>query len=99
MCSGQSNMGFTLSGDWNGDIDAAASKFPNLRLIKVPQVGTQELQNDFKGQWRAPSTKTSPKLRCVVVFFIGYPEPVRSMSGGLRYPRCLVSAPPRDVRQ
>src|SRR6516162_4824255 len=43
MCSGQSNMGFTLAGDWNGDIDAAASKFPNLRLIKVPQIGTQEL--------------------------------------------------------
>ena len=49
MCSGQSNMGFTLAGDWNGDIDAAASGLPNLRLIKVPQVGTQELQNDFKG--------------------------------------------------
>ena len=24
MCSGQSNMGFTLSSDWNGDIEAAA---------------------------------------------------------------------------
>src|SRR5215475_7985339 len=43
MCSGQSNMGFTLAGDWNGDIDAAASNLPKLRLIKVPQVGTQEL--------------------------------------------------------
>ena len=49
MCSGQSNMGFTLAGDWKGDIEAAASRLPNLRLIKVPQVGTQELQNDFKG--------------------------------------------------
>ena len=48
MCSGQSNMGFTLNQDWNGDLEAAASDLPNLRLIKVPQVGTQELQNDFK---------------------------------------------------
>src|SRR5512133_2141706 len=28
MCSGQSNMGFTLAGDWNGDIESAASKLP-----------------------------------------------------------------------
>ena len=49
MCSGQSNMGFTLNSDWNGDIEAAASKLPNLRLVTVPLVGTQELQNDFKG--------------------------------------------------
>src|SRR5262245_25631838 len=41
MCSGQSNMGFNLTGEWKGDIEAAASKLPNLRLIKVPKVGTQ----------------------------------------------------------
>src|ERR1044071_1664081 len=33
MCSGQSNMGFKLNQDWNGDIEAAASNLPNLRLI------------------------------------------------------------------
>ena len=38
MCSGQSNMGFQLNSDWNGDIEAAASDLPNLRLIKVPNV-------------------------------------------------------------
>jgi sialate O-acetylesterase len=38
MCSGQSNMGFQLNSDWNGDLEAKASKLPNLRLIKVPQV-------------------------------------------------------------
>src|ERR1051326_9590040 len=48
MCSGQSNMGFTLGGDWNGDIDAAASRLPNLRLIKVPPGGTPEPQKYFK---------------------------------------------------
>ena len=53
MCSGQSNMGYKLAGDWNGDLEAAASKLANLRLISVPNVGTQELQNDFKGQWEA----------------------------------------------
>lgn len=70
MCSGQSNMGFTLSSDWNGDIEAAASKLPNLRLIKVPRVGTQELQNDFQGAWQASSAE-SAKLFSAVGFFFG----------------------------
>jgi len=70
MCSGQSNMGFTLAGDWNGDLEAAASRLPNLRLIKVPQVGTQELQNDFKGEWK-PSTPDSATSFSAVGFLFG----------------------------
>src|SRR6516164_2147230 len=70
MCSGQSNMGFTLAGDWKGDLEAAASQLPNLRLIKVPQVGTQELQNDFKGAWH-PSTADTAKNFSAVGFYFG----------------------------
>ena len=70
MCSGQSNMGFALAGDWNGDLEAAASRLPNLRLIKVPLVGTQELQNDFKGEWRS-STPESARAFSAVGFFFG----------------------------
>ena len=53
MCSGQSNMQWSISQVYNGDLEALASSFPNLRIISVPQVGTQELQKDFKGQWEA----------------------------------------------
>ncbi len=70
MCSGQSNMGFTVGGDFKGDIEAAASNLPNLRLIKVPNVGTQELQNDFKGEWK-PSNAESAKPFTAVGFFFG----------------------------
>ena len=56
MCSGQSNMGFKLADEWNGDLTAASAKLPNLRLISVPRVGTQELQKDFNGQWQASTT-------------------------------------------
>jgi sialate O-acetylesterase len=69
MCSGQSNMGFTLQQDWNGDIEAAASKLPNLRLIKVPNVGTQEPQQDFQGQWAASSADTAKSFSAVGFFF------------------------------
>ena len=51
ICSGQSNMGFTVGGTWDADLDIAQAKFPLIRLISVPQVGTQEIQDDFKGQW------------------------------------------------
>ncbi len=70
MCSGQSNMGFTLGGDWNGDLEALGSNIPELRLISVPQVGTQELQDDFKGQW-APCTPDNCRGFTAVGFFFG----------------------------
>ncbi len=83
MCSGQSNMGFTLGSDWNGDIDAAASRLPNLRLIKVPQVGTQELQNDFKGQWRASTPETARNFSAVGFYFGRYIHMVVGVPVGL----------------
>ncbi len=51
ICSGQSNMGFTVDRTWDADLDVAQAKYPLIRLISVPQVGTQEIQDDFKGQW------------------------------------------------
>ena len=47
MCSGQSNMQWSLSQSYHGDLEALATDFPQVRLISVPQVGTQELQADF----------------------------------------------------
>ncbi len=70
MCSGQSNMGFQLQSDWNGDLEAAASDLPNLRLIKVPNLGTQELQSDFKGEWK-PSNAENAKPFSAVGFLYG----------------------------
>ena len=83
MCSGQSNMGFTLGGDWNGDIDAAASRLPNLRLIKVPQVGTQELQNDFKGTWHASTSDTAKNFSAVGLYFGRYLQLILGVPVGL----------------
>jgi sialate O-acetylesterase len=83
MCSGQSNMGFTLAGDWIGDLEAAASTLPNLRLIKVPQVGTQELQNDFKGQWRASTAETARNFSAVGFYFGRYLHLILGVPVGL----------------
>ncbi len=83
MCSGQSNMGFTLSQDWNGDIEAAASKLPNLRLIKVPQVGTQELQDDFKGEWKASAPESAITFSAVGFLFGRYLHEILGVPVGL----------------
>jgi sialate O-acetylesterase len=83
MCSGQSNMGFTLAGDWNGDIEAAASQFPQLRLIRVPQVGTQELKTDFKGQWKASTAESASGFSAVGLFFGRYLHQILHVPVGL----------------
>ena len=83
MCSGQSNMQFTLGGDWNGDLEAAASKYPNLRLIRVPLVGRQELQNDFKGSWKATTRETANNFSAVGFLFGRYLHTILRVPVGL----------------
>lgn len=83
MCSGQSNMGFKLATDWNGDIEAAASKLPNLRLISVPTVGTQELKTDFKGQWRASNADTAKSFTAVGFLYGRYIHEILGVPVGL----------------
>lgn len=65
VCSGQSNMGFNLNSVWDADLDIATAKYPQIRLISVPQVGTQELQDDFKGQWEECSPLTAGSFTAV----------------------------------
>jgi len=51
LCSGQSNMGFSVDRTWDADLEMAQAKHPQIRLISVPNVGTQVIQDDFQGQW------------------------------------------------
>ncbi len=83
MCSGQSNMRWTLAGVWNGDLEAAASKLPNLRLIIVPNVGTQELQNDFKGGWEASTPESAKKFSAVGFLYGRYLHQILNVPVGL----------------
>lgn len=83
MCSGQSNMAWPLRSDWNGDLQAAASKHPNLRIISVPQVGTQELQNDFKGQWEAVSVENLRDFSAIGFLFGRYIHEIVGVPVGL----------------
>ncbi len=69
LCSGQSNMGFNVASNWGSDLEILASKNDQIRLISVPNVGTQELQDDFKGKWDVCGPDTVGGFSAVGYFF------------------------------
>lgn len=69
VCSGQSNMQWAVSQSYDPDLEIPTANYPNIRLISVPQVGTQELQNDFVGQWEICTPDTVGDFSAVGYFF------------------------------
>jgi len=69
VCSGQSNMGWSVGQSDDKDLESMSANHPNLRLISVPQVGTQEPQKDFKGQWDETTPETAINFSAVGYFF------------------------------
>jgi sialate O-acetylesterase len=69
ICSGQSNMQWPVVASNDADLEIAAAKYPNIRLISVPQVGTQEPQKDFQGEWKPCSPETVGPFSAVGYFF------------------------------
>ncbi|MDF1850170.1 MAG: sialate O-acetylesterase [Verrucomicrobiales bacterium] len=83
MCSGQSNMGMTVSGDWKAQVESLASNHPHLRLITVPRVGTQELQNDFSGNWEPANSENCKRFSAVGFFYGRYLHEILKVPVGL----------------
>ncbi|WZO99403.1 sialate O-acetylesterase [Isosphaeraceae bacterium EP7] len=69
VCSGQSNMQWEVARANDPDLESLTAKFPNIRFISVPQVGTQELKTDFKGEWTACTPETVKSFSAVGYFF------------------------------
>ena len=69
ICSGQSNMQWSVSQANDGDLETRTAKYPRIRLISVPQVGTQEPQVNFNGQWEVCSPDTVGQFSAVGYFF------------------------------
>jgi len=83
MCSGQSNMGMTVAGDWKAQVESLASNHPNLRLITVPRVGTQELKEDFSGTWEAANPENCQSFSAVGFFYGRYLHEILGVPVGL----------------
>jgi sialate O-acetylesterase len=69
ICSGQSNMEYKVKDCWNGDLDVASAKYPQIRLISVKGLGSQKPVEDFQGQWNVCSPKTVGDFSAVGYFF------------------------------
>jgi sialate O-acetylesterase len=69
ICSGQSNMQWGVGGSRDADLEIATAKYPNIRLITVPNFGTQEPQKDFRGAWQTCRPETVGGFSAVGYFF------------------------------
>jgi sialate O-acetylesterase len=69
ICSGQSNMQWAVGSTKDADLEIRAAKYPNIRLIAVPNVGTQEPQKDFRGRWVPCGPDTVGRFSAVGYFF------------------------------
>ncbi len=69
LCSGQSNMQWPVQASNDPDLESLTAKYPKIRFISVPQVGTQELQDDFKGQWDLCTPETVKQFSAVGYYF------------------------------
>ncbi len=69
LCSGQSNMQWAVNSANDPDLERLAANYAKIRIITVPQVGTQEPQSNFKGAWQACSPDTVGSFSAVGYFF------------------------------
>ena len=69
ICSGQSNMQMAVAGCWDADLEIATAKHPQIHLITVPNVGLQEPQTNFRGEWKECSPQTVGGFSAVGYFF------------------------------
>lgn len=69
LCSGQSNMEWSVANSSNADLEIAAANHPNIRLITVGGQGSQTPVEDFDGKWQVCTPDTIKDFSAVGYFF------------------------------
>ncbi len=71
ICSGQSNMEFTVDGSDNAAAEIRSANFPQIRHYKVKNELSLKAENDLKikGDWQITSPETVGKFTAVGYFF------------------------------
>jgi len=69
ICSGQSNMQWSLGQAKDAGLEILTANLPKLRLITVNPDGSQMPQEDFTGQWEPCTAETAPSFSAVGYFF------------------------------
>ncbi|WP_309398028.1 sialate O-acetylesterase [Cerasicoccus maritimus] len=69
LCSGQSNMGWTVNKADDADIEKLMANNPQIRLLNVPRKGTQDPQDDQAGKWTLCTPETVGDFSAVGYYF------------------------------
>jgi len=69
VCSGQSNMQWTVSNSNNPENETKAANYPEIRLFSVERVVAKEPREDCKGAWSVCSPETIPNFTAVGYYF------------------------------
>jgi sialate O-acetylesterase len=69
VCSGQSNMGMSVSRSLNAAAEIAAAKFPAIRMFTVERSPAAEPQSDCKGAWKEANPANTGEFSAAAYFF------------------------------
>jgi len=69
LCSGQSNMEWSVGGSENGKTEIQNANFPQIRLFHVPRVASGLPAKDVDATWRACEPNTIGRFSAVGYFF------------------------------
>ncbi len=69
ICSGQSNMEWTVAMAGNPKAEIAAGNHPKIRLLNVPRVARAEVQDDVAAVWEICSPETVSCFSAVGYYF------------------------------
>ncbi|WP_437191643.1 sialate O-acetylesterase [Planctomicrobium sp. SH527] len=69
VCSGQSNMQWSVNAALDPDLERKTANYPQIRLFQVPNVTATEPQKDVKAQWVVCSPQTVGNHTAVGYFF------------------------------
>lgn len=69
LCSGQSNMQWSLTRSMNGKKEIAAANYPMIRLLYVKRTASVTAKDKIQGLWQACTPKTAAPFSAVAYFF------------------------------
>lgn len=69
ICSGQSNMQWRVNDSNDADLEALTAKYPNIRMINFPQIGSQDPIWTHDRQWKVCTPQTVGEFSAAGYFF------------------------------
>ena len=69
VCSGQSNMQWSVNASKDNEAEIAAAMYPKIRLFYIPRVPSGLPQQDVEADWYETTPETIPQFSAVAYYF------------------------------